>query len=93
MANWRPEDWQNPHLYYGSPHTMIDVESNKNRLAFEAGADAMLEALKKQGINHRVYADHLRFGFGRGAKVLEGKEETVTYQGVKGTLVFIPDND
>jgi hypothetical protein len=85
MAKWRPEGWDK------NRGKTILLTSPLNEV-FEAGSDAMLEALKKQGIDHKVYADHLRFGFDRGAKVLEGKEETVRYQGIKGTLVFIPDD-
>lgn len=86
---WRPEGWQDgkDRWYRDSAHSQI-----VDGIVFEAGADAIIEALKKHGIDHKVYADHLRFGFDRGAKVLEGKEDTVTYQGVKGTLVFIPDD-
>ena len=86
---WRPEGWETVapglRLYKGQP-------LRNTRHAFETGADAMLEALRKQGIDHKVYADHLRFGLDRGKKVIEGKEDTVTYQGVKGNLVFIPDD-
>jgi len=90
MANkaWRPEGWKNEHIASASGEPIYPEHQ-----VFEAGADAMLEALRRQGIDQKVYADHLRFGLDRGAKVLEGKEDTVTYQGVKGTLVFIPDND
>ena len=41
---WRPDGWKNPYVdeYDSQPHRAI---------VYEAGADAMLEALKKQ---HRV---------------------------------------
>lgn len=93
MTKWRPKEWakMNPFSRENDPLHMNSQEPNYTD--FEAGADAMIGALKKQGIDHKVYADHLRFGFDRGAKVLEGKEEAITYQGVKGTLVFIPDDD
>jgi len=87
--SWRPEGWKNRF----SIASGADPADGERFIDYEAGADAMLGALKKRGIDLRVYADHLRFGIDRGAKVLEGKEDTVTYQGVKGTLVFIPDKE
>jgi len=95
MSNWRPDGWENNKkiVLYGGGRQTGRAEYSISKASFEAGADAMLEALKKQGIDHRVYADHLRFGVDRGTKVIEGREDTVTYQGVKGTLVFIPDKE
>lgn len=51
MTKWRPEGWENPYVrinkislkYYGG-HPFDAVEES----AYEAGADAMLEALIKQ---------------------------------------------
>jgi hypothetical protein len=51
-TKWRPEGWKNPYLtiqearelYGGLPFKYNPEE----RVAFEAGADAMLEAIKKQ---------------------------------------------
>jgi len=45
---WRLEGWKNPHLYFGSPHTEFDLIANGKHEAFEAGADAMLEAITEE---------------------------------------------
>ena len=42
MNGWRPEGWENPHSNLGPGFDLAHT-------AFEAGADAMLEALKKKG--------------------------------------------
>jgi len=42
MAEWRPEGWENPHSNLGPGFDLAYT-------AFEAGAEAMLEALKKKG--------------------------------------------
>ena len=41
MKEWRPDGWENPHLYFGQPHTMVDIDSNDRHSAYEAGADAI----------------------------------------------------
>jgi hypothetical protein len=91
--NWRPKGWENPYKegVQIAWDREIDLSQETQQACFEVGADAMLEALKKQAIPHEVYADYLRYGFDRGAKIFTGEEDKVTYQGVKGTLVFIPD--
>jgi len=93
MSNWRPDGWENNKkiVLYGGGRQTGRAEYAISKAFFEAGADAMLEALKKQGIDHSVYADHLRFGIDRGVQVLNGKEDTIAYQGARGTLAFIPD--
>jgi hypothetical protein len=52
MTNWRPEGWENPYsreylkeLYGDRPYQLEDYEAK----IFEAGVNAMLEALRKQG--------------------------------------------
>jgi len=48
---WRPDDWlkiKNSLMSHGTRFA-IAVESHNYEEAFEAGADAMLEALKKEG--------------------------------------------
>jgi len=42
---WRPEHWYNPHLYFGSPRSERDDASNARHEVYEAGAEAMLEAI------------------------------------------------
>ena len=45
--NNRPEGFKNPHLYFGSPHTEFEIIANGKHEAYEAGADAKLEGLRK----------------------------------------------
>ena len=48
--SWRPTDWKNPHPYADKVYEeMRSVLPNSEHYAFEAGADAILEALKKNG--------------------------------------------
>jgi len=71
---YRPEDWNNPYTYMtGEIIAGWDVQSN----AFEAGADAILEKLKKEAI--------IQFGSGKvtGIHVSGGIDGP-------GYLVFIP---
>ena len=74
---YRPKDWENPHLYFGSPHTEFDEISNGVYKAYEAGADAMLEGLRK-------------YGEAMGASMDEVPYE-LRVGGRKGYLVFIPE--
>ena len=43
MNGWRPEGWENPHTQLGPGFDLAHT-------AFEAGADAMLKALKEKGV-------------------------------------------
>ena len=53
MSGWRPEGWNNIYntLYESTKDTEIElaVQAGMQGLAYEAGADAILEALKKKG--------------------------------------------
>ena len=51
---WRPKDWDNPYLQQDDKGDYID-----NRV-FEAGANAMLEALEKEG--HYIDASKYPYG-------------------------------
>ena len=54
--DWRPKDWDNPyHIFRKSDLTKI---RHSQLRAFEAGADAILESLKKQGIYGKVGGDY-----------------------------------
>ena len=68
---YRPKNWINPYLQRAESGDWVDSKT------FEAGADAMLEALKKEGthtINHNVIP------------------VTIPGVG-KGYVVFIPDEE
>jgi len=74
---YRPKDWKNPYKQ-GCPifsEDFTDPNTGKNA-AYEAGADAMLEGLKKEG---PVY------------KGVCGEGPLFTIPSGTGTLVFIPD--
>lgn len=48
--SWRPEEgWNNPHEPVAGASTTAILIKAFEHTAYEAGADAMLEALKKQG--------------------------------------------
>ena len=71
---YRPEGWENP-CDDGRPMTVI----NKMRFnAYEAGADAYAEGLKKEGQHTDGKSSTLSIS-------------VLPYQ--KGTLVFIPDKE
>lgn len=84
MDKWRPEGWNN------SSNVIICGPLVVKYIAFEAGADAMLEALRKQGV----------ISFGRAItptpSQIDGARLGITtsdINAVKGVLVFIPDDD
>lgn len=55
--NWRPKDWRNPHPgIYLPTNDFIYSEHDLHR-EFEAGADTILEALKKRG-RHMKKGEH-----------------------------------
>ena len=80
---YRPKEWKNPFANYGldmSPPDKGDYD------AFEAGADAMLKALRGTGIeiisNNSLRDLYMITGVSVKG---EGKES------IKGRIVFIPD--
>jgi hypothetical protein len=81
MTKWRPEGWENP---YPTMQQMREFHADKAffydpqcRNAFDAGADAMLEALKQQ-----FDSEHL-----------ESYQTHNMCNGCPGTWVFIPDEE
>ncbi len=78
IVMYRPPEFENPYLYFGSPHTEFDVINNWKHKAFEAGADAMLEGLRVNRISVLSYiwvADAVEWADRKG-----------------GMLVFIPSD-
>lgn len=89
---WRPENWENPYLeaqvvdrerlVFRLPDDGIYIEGKGKEIgtnAFEAGADAMLEALRKK----------------HGVRITEATKmvtQPIFEQG-NGYLVFIPDEE
>ena len=52
--SWRPEDWKNP---YFKKDTTGSWNEYPNFDIFEAGADAMLEALKKNSVPYDAFKE------------------------------------
>ena len=80
MMSERPEGWENPLLQQDEKGDFV------NSRVFEAGADAMLEGLKKGGVpvsevekwyDHKDMYEHLKYRVAIGEQC--------------GTLVFIPE--
>ena len=66
---YRPKGWENPYKKWGVPED-----------AYEAGADAMLEGLKKASVRHIISPSEISFwGVSTGVKT--------------GYLVFIPEEE
>jgi hypothetical protein len=79
MTNkWRPEGWKNPHSNLG-----IRTKNHKKFDAFESGADAMLEALMKDGthVKRGMYVKHGMWG-----------EDVYGMIQTSGIAVIIPDD-
>jgi len=84
MSKWRPEGWAN-YRSTQDPKSFEDcILVDKLNGIFEAGADAMLEALRKEGLpcDQPMTEDLLRFVAHTAAR----------HDGKPGTWVFIPDN-
>ena len=95
--NYRPDDWKNPYTYdrCHDECNVCDVEDVCQE-AFEAGADAMLEALKESDI--RISSEWVEEEFNCATgnydaftisfATMECMKET---QKLNGTWVFIPE--
>ena len=100
---WRPEGFSNPYDYKIPIPSLLDLdhaERNSDATkfltheAFEAGADAMLEALRKGGIEAETdYNNILHCSTIANAITMINSEGTLTNynRSVKGHIVFIPD--
>jgi len=86
---WRPKNWASIKYHNISREIYDTHEVELGYQFFEAGADAMLEALKKQGIPNDVYQSYLKGAILQGLDI----KQPYTYFGKKGTLVFIPDEE
>ena len=82
--SWRTEEWVNPHsrkylknLYGDKPYRLEDEEAK----IFEAGADAILEALRGQGVSTKEIGTVIR---GNKLIIYVPKDSI-------GKWVFIPD--
>ena len=85
MSDWknnRPFTWENPYKARGDCFTYQEVEPAMNE-AYEAGADAILEALEKQAI---------KLTKGQIIMVpIKGTEIEPVSFGTDGYLIFIPE--
>ena len=81
MKNYRPDDWKNPHKEdEPTSQNFKYTTAGREAMIFEAGADAMLEALKKSG--EKV---------DRKTTVTNNWNLETKHQFEKGWYVFIPD--
>ena len=77
---WRPKDWKNPFPMVENDEGVLEYAT------YEAGADAMLEALRGSGVYMVVNEN----------RILLVTPETMVYPIkciTEGTLVFIPDEE
>jgi hypothetical protein len=84
---WRPESWDNPYGnldtdIFGSPSIGEKIKFE----AYEAGADAMLGALREQGVKAKTSAED---------KLVMAIDQIMMNlgQNEKGKVVFIPDEE
>jgi len=85
-GQWRPSNWKNQNPYkdhWGNEMTLREDYETNQHYAFEQGADAMLETLKKVGVYDNK--DALFVGNNK-------KEGLQIKHSPRGWLVFIPDN-
>ena len=88
----RPEGWENPYptKCMGKLFEADVFNDSPEYMVYEEGADAMLRALKKEGIStEAIEKNHLSI-----PKVLEVPLVKEMHQGtIKGTWVFIPGEE
>ena len=90
---YRPDDWKGidtPFYVLQSPQGNYISKGDANSL-YEAGADAMLEALKKKGTYGHLFDDSILTPEGS-VVGLEGYDDANPRQ-KDGTFVFIPDEE
>jgi hypothetical protein len=91
MSKWRPEGWLNPYtipIYSNKILTEIEIKAVYNSQrgepgAFEAGADAILEALRQRGFHVDNDASFTSLG----------EHATLSNKGNTGDYIFIPDDE
>ena len=81
--SWRPKDWkygawQEAERFLGSPPIIVEERLYN---AYESGADAILEALRKNPVDQ----EQLRLFY------KETLRDVSSFRGESGKLVFIPD--
>lgn len=91
--SWRPKEGWDWKSIQGEALKQIPVGCHGDEIFIEAGADAMLEALKKEGIHDEFYSnEHGEVCSTAGTSVYilcgKGKENRTA-----GTVVFIPDEE
>ncbi len=90
MSEWRPEGWENDFEYKRA----LEGEYLLPSVVFEAGADAMLAALREGGV-YGQYTEGVDEGpwiVGDGGEYFD-ISDVVSDENKKGYLVFIPDKE
>lgn len=86
--SYRPRDWKNPHNTDDSKVCCFMPQE-----AYEAGGDAMLEGLKKEG-QHKLPGQILAISWGHKAETADKQDQEGTiYTNISGTVVFFPDDE
>jgi hypothetical protein len=79
---WRPENWSNP--YHQEPQgNFVADEANPKYCTYEAGADAMLEALLKLPVPNDI----------KNALLEMDKQGKTDWRRPNGRVIFIPDEE
>ena len=94
MSEWRPEGWEDP--YEGMECKLVHTGPLEDRpwclcnvrLVYEAGADAMLAALRKVGTTGEFYFNKIGEIKCSGAYA---NDDTPLSLFREGTVIFIPD--
>ena len=93
---WRPKGWENPF----SPAAISVVGNNGKPIShhqvYEAGANAMLKSLQKEGI-HIPKGEYTRISKAQPEKQIAHyalpSSSAIAKSGTSGTWVFIPDKE
>lgn len=88
---WRTKDWKNPYIARDYPDRNFEKQEVIERqiVAYEAGADAMLEVLKKGGKYWNYKENLFEDEFGLHPISIP----IVDIKNKKGWLVFIPEEE
>ena len=86
---WRPDGWENPYYQEDGGH----LKSGEDKYcynAYEAGADAMLEVLRGNGLHDAFYKNKNHEVSNKSGRPLYIPVRNVP---LIGTVIFIPDEE
>ncbi len=85
---WQPDGWRNPYRDYKTLMNIPDYDREEMFGSFEAGADAMLEALRAEGMPTSPFTPNVCELFDLGSPP-DLKRQMILEK--PGRVVFIPD--